>query len=300
MKRLTPTKLFVDGGDPKETAEATRLLNEAGHAGLDGQTTNPSLVAKNPDIAAQIQAGKKLTQEELLSKYKEIVQGIEKSMEGDPVKSPNGDHGASISIEVYADKNTTADEMVAQARDMAGWIASAVVKLPITEAGLAAAEELKGEMKLNMTLCFSQSQAAAVYAATRGSAHPVFVSPFIGRLDDKGINGMDLIANLMRMYEAGDGHAHVLTASVRSVDHILAALQLKTHAMTMPFEKAFKPWAEQGFPLPDENFQYRFEGQATLYEELDISADWRTFNLRHELTDAGLAKFAEDWNSLLQ
>lgn len=288
MKRLTQTKLFIDGGDPAETAEATRLLNEAGYAGLDGQTTNPSLVAKNPEIVGRIAKGEKLTRDELLAKYKEIVQGIEKSAPG------------AISIEVYADKNTTADTMMAQARDMAGWTSSAVVKLPTTKEGLTAAEELKSEMRLNMTLCFTQAQAAAVYAATLGSASPVFVSPFIGRLDDKGINGMDLIANLMRMFASSDHHVEVLTASVRNVDHILEALRLGTHAMTMPLEKAFKPWAEQGFLLPDENFRYKFAGKKIAYEELDLSADWRSFNLQHELTDAGLQKFADDWNSLLK
>lgn len=287
MKRLTPTKLFIDGGDPAETAEATRLLTTAGYEGLDGQTTNPSLVAKNPDIAARMAQGEKLTREELLVKYREIVQGIEKNAPG------------SISIEVYADKNTTAEEMIAQAHEMAGWIKSSVIKLPIIPAGVEAAAQLKNEMRLNMTLCFTQQQAAAVYAATLGSAHPVFISPFIGRLDDKGINGMDLIANLMKMFERGDKHVEVLTASVRSVEHILEALRLGTQAMTMPFEKAFKPWAEQAFLLPDENFQYEFSGQPIAYEDLDLSADWRSFDIQHELTDTGLQKFADDWNSLL-
>src|SRR3989338_7108156 len=188
MQRLTPTKLFIDGGYPAETALATRLLREAGYVGLDGQTTNPTLVARNPDIAARIERGEKLTRTELMGKYREIVQAIELSAKGD------------ISIEVYADAATSAEEMIAQAREMAGWIDSAVVKLPTTEQGLLAAEQLKREMRLNLTLCFSQQQAAAVYAATVDSAQPVFVSPFIGRLDDRGENGMDLIANLMRMF----------------------------------------------------------------------------------------------------
>lgn len=288
MNRLTPTKLFIDGGDPDETAAATKLLNDAGFTGLDGQTTNPSLVAKNPDIAARIEAGDKLTRDELLAKYREIVQEIEHSAPGD------------ISIEVYADSTTSADAMITQAREMNSWIKSAVIKLPTTEAGLTAAEALKGELRLNLTLCFSQHQAAAVYAATRGTAHPVFVSPFIGRLDDKGINGMDLIANLMRMLEPGDGHLHVLTASIRNLDHILGALALNTHAMTMPFEKAFKPWADAGFRLPNDAYTYPATGTPIEYEQLDLTADWRSFNLHHELTDVGLQKFADDWNSLLQ
>lgn len=287
MKRLTNTKLFVDGGDPKETEAATALLHDAGYEGLDGQTTNPSLVAKNPDIAARIEKGDKLPSDELLEKYKEIVQQIEKDAKGD------------ISIEVYADATTKSEEMVQQAREFASWIDSAVIKLPIITEGLKAASELKGEMKLNMTLCFSQQQAAAVYAATSGSVSPVYVSPFIGRLDDKGVNGMDLIENILKMYKGGDGHVEVLTASVRHVDHILGAIALGSDAITIPFEKAFKPWADEDFQLPGNDYTYDFDGKGIEYEELDLSSDWDSFDLQHELTDVGLQKFADDWNSLL-
>lgn len=288
MKRLTKTQLFIDGGDPKETAEATRLLNEAGYAGLDGQTTNPSLVAKNPEIAAQIQTGEKLSREELLAKYQEIVQSIEKNAPG------------AISIEVYADQETTASEMVAQAREMARWIASAVIKLPTTPAGLQAAEIVKGEMRLNLTLCFSQQQAAAVYAATRGSAYPVFVSPFVGRLDDAGWDGTQHVANVLKMYREGDGHVHVLSASFRWIESVLEVLRLQTHAVTINF-KLFEPWAKQRFPLPDENFHYQSDGKPIPYEEgHDLSSAWQTFDWQHDLTDAGLKKFADDWNSLIQ
>jgi len=287
MKKLTKTKLFLDGGDPVETAAATKLLNEAGYTGLDGQTTNPSLVAKNPDIAARIKRGDKLTNDELLRKYKEIVQEIEKNAPG------------AISVEVYADESTTVEEIVVQAREMAAWIDSAVIKLPIIKAGLMAAEILKEEMRLNMTLCFSQPQAAAVYAATAASKYPVFLSPFIGRLDDKGVDGMQLVANILRMYKEGDGHVEVLVASVRSIDHVLGALNLSVPAMTMPFDKAFRPWAEAGFPLPDGDYEYKFTGKDINYEKLDLSGDWRGFDIQHELTDAGLRKFVDDWNALL-
>lgn len=288
MKRLTQTKLFIDGGDPKETAEASRLLNEAGYAGLDGQTTNPSLVAKNPEIAAQIQSGKKLSQNELLAKYKQIVQDIEKNAPG------------AISIEVYSDHDSTASEMVEQGRLMTAWISSAVIKLPITPAGLQAAELLKSEVHLNMTLCFSQAQAAAVYAATRGSRWPVFVSPFIGRLYDRGENGMDVIANLMKMFAKSDQHVQVLTASVRSLEHVQAALALGTHAITLPFEKAFLPWANASFSLPAKNYVFPTKGEPIAYQELDLAAEWQTFDSQHELTDTGLKKFADDWNALLK
>lgn len=287
MIRLTPTKLFLDGSDPQETAQATQLLREAGYAGLDGQTTNPSLVAKNPDIAARIARGQQLTGEELLAKYKEIVQTIAQSVPGD------------ISIEVYADATTPAEAMVNQARQFATWTPAAVIKLPITVTGLQAAAMLKSELRLNLTLCFSQSQAAAVYAATRGARYPVYVSPFIGRLDDAGQNGLELIANILRMFRDSDQHVHVLTASVRSLHHIIVALELGTHALTLPFAKAFQPWAAQGFPLSSPSHEPPSPGTPIKYEELDLSAPWHSFNLGHTLSDAGVQKFADDWNSLL-
>lgn len=287
MRRLTETKLFLDGGDPEETVQATGLLNEAGYEGLDGQTTNPSLVAKNPDIAAQIERGDKLTLDELLEKYREIVQRIEENARG------------AVSVEVYADEKTTTEEMVVQGREMASWIDSAVIKLPIIPEGLKAAEILKDEARLNMTLCFSQQQAAAVYEATKGSRHPVCISPFIGRLDDKGIDGMQLIANILRMYKEGDGHVEVLVASVRSVDHVLESLHLRAQAITMPFDKAFKPWAEGGFQLPDVNYGYKFEGEDVKYEEIELGRGWRQYDIHHEMTEVGLQKFVDDWNALL-
>lgn len=284
MKRLTKTQLFIDGGDPGETARATRLLNAEGFIGLDGQTTNPSLVAQNPDIAARIEAGDKLAKNELLAMYKQIVQDIERSAPG------------AISIEVYADKDTTAADMILQAKEMNAWIPSAVIKLPTTEQGLVAAEQLKDEMRLNMTLCFSQAQAAAVYAATTESAHPVFVSPFVGRLDDAGLDGIQHIQNVLKMYQEGDGHVHVLAASFRRQESFLEAIRLGAQAVTINF-KLFEPWATQGFPL---EVNYSSEGQNISYQDLNLTQDWREFDLHHELTDIGLQRFADDWNNLLQ
>jgi transaldolase len=74
---------------------------------------------------------------------------------------------------------------------------------------------------------FSQDQAAAVYAATRGAKEPVYVSPFIGRLDDLGQNGMDVIRNILKMYQGGDHHVHVLAASIRHLDHLLCSFALE-------------------------------------------------------------------------
>ena len=80
------------------------------------------------------------------------------------------------------------------------------------------------KIRVNITLCFSQEQAAAVYAATKGSKEPVYVSPFVGRLDDRGEDGMDLVKNIKRIFEHGDGHVHVLAASIRNFNHLLLRL----------------------------------------------------------------------------
>jgi transaldolase len=191
------TKIFLDSGDPKETAEVLSTLGF-----LDGQTTNPSLVAKNPETV-----GRKFSQTEIYDFYKGVVQDISKLI-------PEG----SVSIEVYSDSTTKSEDMIKQAHEFNQWIFNAHIKFPTTQEGLKAAETcVKEGIRVNMTLVFSQQQAAAVYAATKGAKKgDVFLSPFVGRLDDRGENGMDLIKNILEMYNQGDGHVEVLSASVRS------------------------------------------------------------------------------------
>src|SRR3989344_5384486 len=148
------SKIFIDGGDPKETEEIKNLLGF-----LDGQTTNPTLVSKNPEAAKKLEKGEKFLKQELLEFYKEIVQKVSSLI-------PDG----SISIEVYADKETKAEEMLNQGKEMFTWIPNAHIKFPTIKEGLIAAERaVKEGMRINMTLCFSQEQAAAVYAATKGA-----------------------------------------------------------------------------------------------------------------------------------
>ena len=274
------TKIFLDSGDPTETREAIKLLGF-----LDGQTTNPSLIAKNPETA-----GRKFTTQELLGFYKAVVQEIAGLI-------PQG----SVSIEVYADHQTTAEEMLSQGRQMFSWISNAHIKYPTTTEGLkAASQSVKEGMRVNMTLVFSQRQAAAVHIATRGAQKgQVFVSPFIGRLDDRGENGMDLIQNILHMYQKGDGHVEVLTASVRNLDHLLAAIQLGSDIVTSP-AKVLKEWAEAGAQMPETGFTYRPEGLTPIpYEEISLEKDWQTLDITHELTYKGTEKFAQDWNNLL-
>lgn len=278
------TKIFLDGGDPEETKQLIGVLGF-----LDGQTTNPTLVSKNPDAQKRIASGEKFTSEEIMDFYKHVVSKISKII-------PEG----SVSIEVYADEDTTSSEMLDQAKKMNEWIPNAHIKFPTTNAGLAAAEEcIRRGINVNMTLVFSQEQAAAVYAATRGAIRgQVFVSPFVGRLDDRGENGMDLIKNILKMYEDGDGHVEVLTASVRNMNHFAAALYLGSDIITGPF-KLIKDWKNAGMKIPLE-YTFSPDLKPIKYEELDLDMNWQEFDIKHELTDAGVEKFASDWNALIK
>ncbi|MGE5237461.1 MAG: transaldolase family protein, partial [Chloroflexota bacterium] len=207
----------------------------------------------------------------------------------------------SISVEVYADAGTSSAQMLEQGREMFSWIPNAHIKFPTSKEGLKAAEQaVKEGLRVNMTLCFSQGQAAAVYAATRGAKRGhVFVSPFIGRLDDKGENGMDLIANVLKMYHGGDGHVEVLTASVRSMDHFLYALRLGSDIITSPFS-ILKEWAQKGLPVPGDDFVYDTKSlKAMQYGEIPLTKQWGEYDIRHELTDKGMELFSRDWNSLI-
>src|SRR5499427_148912 len=229
------TKILVDGGDPEETGRVKKLLGF-----VDGQTTNPSLIAKNPHIRQLIASGHKLSKSEEMTDYKQIVQAIS------PLVG-----SAGVSIEVYADQSTTAEEMLNQGREMYGWIPNAYIKYPCTAEGLRAAQmSVKESIRVNMTLCFSQQQAAAVYAATKGTKEPAYVSPFVGRLDDAGQNGMDVVRNTKRMFSAGDGHVFVLAASIRSLEHLLDCFELETELATVP-AKIIEAWAARGFPMPE-------------------------------------------------
>lgn len=287
-----------------ETAQAVKLLGY-----IDGQTTNPSLVAKNPDVQKFIASGKRFKQDELLREYRKIVQEVAKVTKG------------PCSIEVYAEENSTSENLLIQAAEMFTWIPNAYIKFPIVKAGLEAAGKAVAEgIRVNMTLCFSQEQAAAVYSATRlnnssplpgyyAEKSPVFISPFVGRLDDIGQNGMDVVANILEMYNpqtgGGDGHVEVLTASVRNIEHLLYALHLKSPAITVPFI-IFKEWADTGFKLPADDFIYDPDlGRETpfeeiTYREISLDYDFSEYNISHELTTKGLTKFASDWEGLIR
>ena len=277
------TKILVDGGDPQETRHIKELLGF-----VDGQTTNPTLIAKNPHIKELVASGQKLSKKQELEEYKKIVETIS-PLVGD----------AGVSIEVFADEKTNAQEMFEQGKEMFSWIPNGYIKYPTTTEGLRAAQMSVGQqMRVNMTLCFSQQQAAAVYAATKGTKQPVYVSPFVGRLDDIDQNGMDVVRNIKRMFAQGDGHVLVLAASLRSVEHLLYCFALESELVTVP-AKILEQWAQMNFPMPDKQFQYKSSGKPIPYEELNLEQPWESFDAQHELTRKGLEKFAADYRATL-
>lgn len=279
------SKIFLDSGDPNETKQVIGLLGF-----LDGQTTNPTLIFKNPKATERLARGEKFSEKEIFDFYKTIVQKISGLI-------PEG----SVSVEVPADKNTSAQEMLDMGRKMFSWIPNAHIKFPTNAEGLTAAEQVvKKGMRVNMTLMFSQEQAASVYSATRGAKKgQVIISPFIGRLDDKGINGMSLVENIIKMFKNSDHHVAVLTASVRNLNHFLYALLLGSDIITAPFS-VLKEWVHIGLQTPDNDFIYNTGNLKSIpYQNLDLNKDWRQFNIDHELTDAGIEKFSNDWDTLI-
>ena len=286
------TKIFLDSGDPTETKEALKIMGF-----LDGQTTNPTLIAKNPQAKERVASGKKFTKDEVMSFYKDVVTELSSLI-------PHG----SISIEVDANAQSDADKLFEQGKDMFTWIPNAHIKYPTTTAGLTAAERsVKEKMRVNMTLVFTQEQAAAVYAATRDtkeeslSPHKnVFVSPFIGRLDDRGENGMDFIKNCVKMYNDSNRHVAVLAASIRSLDHLLASFAYGADIVTAPL-KIYKEWAEKGMQLPDKDYVYNSQNLTPIaYQQIDLSQEWTKYAISHPLTDKGVQAFSDDWNNLVE
>jgi transaldolase len=305
LKQQFP-KIFLDSGDPADTQKALDMLGF-----LDGQTTNPSLVAKNPEIQQRIADGQKFTENDLLTFYEQVIQDISKLI-------PNG----SVSIEVYADSNSTKEDLLKQAEQMYQWIPNAHIKLPTTKTGLEAGEQfVKDGGRVNMTLVFTQNQALAVHKmAGDCKAGQVFVSPFLGRLDDIGINGMDLIENILDMYQIIDSKVQVLGASTRNLDHILGSIALGVDILTLPL-KLINQWIEASskieveqniegqklvqLVLPDDDYEYKAENLSVI-APTEIVTDGtlddilQNLDITHELTDKGLAKFASDWLGLIK
>ena len=277
------TKILVDGGDPQETLRVKELLGF-----VDGQTTNPTLVANNPRIKRLLATGHRLSEQGEMDEYRNIVREIS-PLVGD----------AGVSMEVFSDLKTPAEEMVAQGKQMYSWIPNAFIKYPCTVEGLRAAQmSVRDGLRVNLTLCFSQQQVAAAYAATKDAREPSYVSPFVGRLDDTGQNGMDLIKNAKLMLTQADGHLLVLAASIRSLEQLLGCFWLDVDLVTVP-AGILTLWAQIGFPMPETEFQYRSSATPIRYEELDLTQPWESFDIKHELTIRGLEKFVADYRNTL-
>ncbi len=285
MPVVLPTAIFIDGADTTEVEQASKMLGFA----AEGLTTNPGLVAGSPDVKARVAGGEKLDPKEALGIYRQIVTRAAQLTRG------------PISIQVLADMETPSEEMLRQALNYKDWIPNAVIKFPITHNGLAAAQIYCREHgPVNLTLNFSQEQGAAVYQATLGATYRVFISPFIGRINDKGIDGMSLIANLLKMYNSGDGHVTVLVASLRNVDQLYRTMQLGAPAATLPFEKVFKPWAAAGFMVPDATYQYQPQGEVIPYQDISLREPWQSYNIIHEQTKAGVLDFYTKWAAIVK
>lgn len=198
-----------------DTAEIDAIaeLNDLGM--VDGVTTNPSLILKSG--------------RNILEVTKEIC---------DLVEGP-------VSAEVVALK---ADDMIAEGRKLAEIADNITVKLPLTWDGLKACKVLSGEGKMvNVTLCFSANQ--ALIAAKAGAT---FISPFIGRLDDINLDGMDLIHDIRTIYDNYGFETQILAASIRSVNHVLDAARIGADVMTAPPEVIKKLAAH---PLTDKGLE---------------------------------------------
>jgi transaldolase len=181
-----------------DTADVAEIRDLAETGLLDGVTTNPSLVAKT---------GRDFT--EILREICAIVAG-------------------PVSAEVTA---TGWEAMVAEGRALAALAENIAVKVPLTPDGLKACKKLSDDgIKVNVTLCFSAAQ--ALLAAKAGAT---FISPFVGRLDDIGHNGMDLIAEIVEMYSAyPELETEILVASVRHAGHVIEAAKLGADVATIP------------------------------------------------------------------
>ncbi|PZC49282.1 MAG: transaldolase [Chloroflexi bacterium] len=208
-----------------DTADSDEIRQAVAWGVCDGVTTNPSLFAKVSGSAGS---------------YKERVQEIAGIVDG------------PISAECVS---RTADALVEEAREIASWHPNVVVKIPIDAAGLEAISRVSAAgIQVNTTLIFSANQ--ALLAANAGAA---YVSPFIGRLDDIGQDGVTLVAEIVEMLDRYHLPTQVIAASVRHTQHVTACASVGAHIATLPFP---------------------------------VLASM----LQHPLTDKGIATFLADWD----
>jgi len=180
-----------------DTAETDEIRELADVGLLDGVTTNPSLVAKSG------------------RDFKEVIKEICAIVEG------------PVSAEVTA---TDAGGMITEGKHLAEIASNVAVKVPLTWDGLKACRALtQGGTMVNVTLCFNANQ--ALLAAKAGAT---FISPFIGRLDDLGLDGMELIEEMREIYDNYDFATEILAASIRSANHVKYAAMAGADVATVP------------------------------------------------------------------
>lgn len=195
-----------------DTAEVDEIKKAIKVGVIDGITTNPSLIKKSG------------------RDHKQAIMEICEML-------PEG----AISAEVLSETTT---EMIREGRDLASWHPAVVVKIPMTPAGMEAVQVLTDEgIRVNVTLVFSVTQ--ALIAAKAGAT---FVSPFIGRLDDMGMDGLQLIDDIVRVFENYAITTEVLVASVRHMSHVVEAAKIGGDIVTIP-PKVF--WQMLASPLTD-------------------------------------------------
>ncbi len=211
-------RLFLD------TANIEEIRRAAAMGVISGVTTNPTLVAREGvDYRTRV------------LEICEVVDG-------------------PISAECIS---TGADDIVAEARRVAAWHPNVVVKVPLTEPGLAAIRRLSAEgIRINTTLIFSANQ--ALLAALAGAA---YVSPFVGRLDDAGEDGMTMVSEAVRIFELYHLPTQVLAASIRSPRHVTQAALAGAHVATLPANVLFQMVRH---PLTDAGIE-RFLADAASY-----------------------------------
>jgi len=216
-------KIFID------TADLDEIKELASWGVIDGVTTNPTLVAKSG------------------RSFNEILNEIFKIVDG------------PISIEAVSEK---ADDMVKEAKDLVSKVSekyrkNVAIKIPMTPEGLKAVKKLKKEgIKTNVTLIFSANQ--ALLAAKAGAT---FVSPFIGRLDDIGQEGMQIIEEIMEIFVNYDIETEIIVASIRHPIHVIQAARLGADIATVPPDVIRKM-------------------------------------VKHSLTDIGIERFLKDWEKV--
>jgi len=204
-----------------DTANVNEIKEGVALGVVDGVTTNPSLAAKEK------------------RPFRPLVEEICAIVPGD------------VSLEVVA---ADYEGMIKEGQELAQVAPNVVVKVPLTAEGLKAVKYLSGKgIRMNQTLCFSAPQ--ALLSAKAGAT---YISPFLGRLDDIGAIGMDLVRDICEIYRNYGFKTQVLAASIRNPIHVIDAAKAGAHVATMPF---------------------------SVLQQL----------IRHPLTDIGLKKFTEDW-----